>query len=350
VSRLVPTGPATYAGAGVDLSAAEQAVEAIKGLAKAASDPRVVSGVGGFGGLYRLGATGTSPVLVASTDGVGTKMAVARATGRYDTVGIDLVAMCVDDVVCCGAEPLFLLDYVATGRLDPHRLEEVVGGVVRGCQLARCALLGGETAEHPGTGAEGQLDLAGFAVGVVEEEEILGPERVADGDLLVGLPSPGLRSNGYSLARHVLFDRAGLSLDGPAWPGASHSLADELLRPSRIYCRAVLAAKEAAGRGLHAAAHVTGGGLPGNLSRVLPGHLDATVRPAWEVPRIFQEVRRLGEVPDAEMARVFNLGIGMVLVVDPDALEAVEAALVHHGEDPRVIGGLSPGSGRVSLW
>jgi phosphoribosylformylglycinamidine cyclo-ligase len=289
---------------------------------------------------------------VSSTDGVGTKLEVARATGRYDTVGIDLVAMCADDLVCAGAEPLFMLDYIAVGKLDPARIEQVVSGVAEGCRLAGCALLGGETAEHPGVMGADDLDLAGFAVGVVEEGSVLGPSLVSPGDLLVGLPSPGLRSNGYTLARHVLLERAGRSLSSPAWSGApsSLSLADELLRPSVVYARAVLAARDAADGGLHACAHVTGGGIPGNLVRVLPEGCAAVVdRSTWSVPPIFTEIERLGQVAPDEMARVFNLGIGMVLVVSPPARDAVWAALEGAGQQPVAIGEVVAGPREVRL-
>ncbi len=280
-------GGATYAGAGVDIGAGDAAVELMKGL---------VTGIGGFGGQFPLDMTRfTNPVLVAATDGVGTKLMVAAATGRYDTVGIDLVAMCVDDLVCVGAEPLFMLDYIATGKVDPSQVATVVGGVRAGCDLAGCSLIGGETAEHPGSMAPDDLDIAGFAVGVVESGRQLGPERVRAGDVIIGIPSPGLRSNGYTLARHVLLERAGLSLGAPAWSGADHSVADELLRPSVIYTKAVLAVREATGEALHACAHITGGGIVGNLPRVLPEGLGAVlVRSSWVEPRIFSEIQSLG--------------------------------------------------------
>ena len=300
--RVVPPGgdravPATYAGAGVDIAAGDAAVERITAVVASTARPEVL---GGDRRLRRAASPSTpaatrQPVLVSSTDGVGTKLAVARATGRYDTIGIDLVAMCVDDLVCAGAEPLFLLDYLAVGKLVPEQVEQVVAGVAEGCRQAGCALLGGETAEHPGVMGADDLDLAGFAVGVVERDAMLGPDRVRAGDVLVGLASPGLRSNGYTLARHVLLERAALDLDGPAWPGADHSLADELLRPSVVYTPAVLAALWRPGEAVHAAAHITGGGLSGNLARVLPADLDADVeRSSWAVPRIFSEIARLG--------------------------------------------------------
>ena len=232
-------GGATYAGAGVDIAAGDAAVERMRDL---------VQGSGGCGGQFPLDiGRFPHPVLVASTDGVGTKMVVARDTGRYDTVGSDLVAMCVDDLVCVGAEPLFMLDYIATGKVDPEQVATVVAVVHEGCRQAGCALIGGETAEHAGVMPRDELDLAGFAVGVVEQGTQLGPGRVRAGDAIIGLASPGLRSNGYTLARHVLLERAGLALDGPAWAGADHSLADELLRPSVIYAPAVLATVAAAG-------------------------------------------------------------------------------------------------------
>jgi phosphoribosylformylglycinamidine cyclo-ligase len=354
-TRPTPANPApggaSYRQAGVDIAAGDAAVDRIRAIVASTTRRGVLGGIGGFGGLFALD-TGrfSKPVLVASTDGVGTKLLVARATGRYDTVGIDLVAMCVDDLVCAGAEPLFLLDYVAVGRVVPERIEEVVSGVASGCRRAGCALLGGETAEHPGAMAPDDLDLAGFAVGVVEDGAQLGPQRVKPGDALIGLASPGLRSNGYSLARHVLLARHGRSLDDPAWSGAGHSLADELLSPSVIYAPAVLAAMAAAEGSVHACAHITGGGIPGNLARVLPAGADAVLEwGSWEVPRIFAEIHRLGEVPDDEMAQVFNLGLGMVLVVEPASTPALLAALERTGVSADVVGEVTPGSGEVRL-
>lgn len=341
--------PATYAGAGVDIGKGEEAVGRIRELVASTARPEVLGGIGGFGGCFAFDPSRYGqPVLVASTDGVGTKVAVARAVGRYDTVGIDLVAMCVDDLVCVGAEPLFLLDYVATGALDPDQMEQLVAGVAEGCRQAGCALLGGEMAEHAGLLAPGDFDLAGFAVGVVDRPAMLGPDRVAPGDVLLGLPSPGLRSNGYTLARHVLLERAGLPLDRPAWPDAEGTLAEELLRPSVIYAPAVLAALGAAE--VHAAAHVTGGGIPGNLVRALPDGCDAVVDTGnWEAPPIFGTIQRLGAVTHDEMARVFNLGIGMVLVVAGHDVEPALAALEGAGQRAEVIGRVEPGRGRVSL-
>ena len=247
--------------------------------------------------------------------------------------------MCVDDLVCVGAEPLFMLDYLATGKVDPEHVATVVAGVHEGCRLAGCALIGGETAEHSGVMAPDELDLAGFAVGVVEQGTQLGPERVRAGDVVVGLASPGLRSNGYTLARHVLLERAGLDLSDPAWEGAAHSVADELLRPSVIYTPAVLAVRAALGDALHACAHITGGGIVGNLPRALPDGLGVTLdRSTWKEPRVFAEIARLGPVAEDEMDRVFNRGIGMALVVDPGGVGAALAVLGGAGQSASLIG------------
>ena len=340
---------ATYAAAGVDIAAGDEAVERIKDVVAATAIPGVLGAIGGFGGLFELDLDRfPSPVLVAATDGVGTKLEIAKLTGRYDTVGIDLVAMCVDDLICVGATPLFLLDYVAVGAVDPAHIEAIVAGVAEGCRQARCALLGGETAEHGGVMRVGDVDLAGFAVGAVSKGTELGPDRVRPGDVLIGLPSPGLRSNGYTLARHVLLERAGLDFDAPAFAGASTTLADELLRPSVIYAPAVLDAMAAADGALHAAAHITGGGLAGNLIRALPDGVYATVDASGiEVPPIFAEIQRLGKVTDDEMARVFNMGLGMVLIADPAGALALEASLDAAGLQPMRLGHVEVGKREV---
>jgi phosphoribosylformylglycinamidine cyclo-ligase len=286
--------------------------------------------------------------LVSSTDGVGTKVMIATQTGRFDTVGVDLVAMCVDDVACQGAEPLWFLDYISVGRLDPEQAEALVAGVAKGCRQAGCALIGGEMAEHPGAMAADEFDLVGFAVGIVERDQIIGPDRVAAGDVLLALPSPGLRSNGYSLARRVLLDVAARDLDAPAWDGASHSLADELLLPSVIYAPAVHAVAQECE--LHGVAHITGGGIPGNVPRMLPAHLDAVVhRDAWEVPQIFWEIARLGPVAPDEMDRVFNMGLGMVIACAPRDAALVLRVLRDHGHDAVRVGEVREGSGQVEL-
>ena len=353
---------ATYAAAGVDIDAGERAVEQIKPMVASTLRPEVLGGLGGFGGLFALDTTRyRSPVLVSGTDGVGTKALVAEALGRFDTLGIDLVAMCVDDLVCHGAEPLFLLDYISTGSVDPAQMADLVSGVAEGCRQVGAALLGGEMAEHPGVMKPGQFDLVGFAVGVVERDEILGPHRVEVGDVLIGLLSGGLRCNGYTLARHVLVERSGLTLDSPSRPSmtgagagagagagtgdapddVTRSLGEELLRPSIIYTPSVRAAIRSGG--VHAVAHVTGGGFAGNLPRMLPGGMKATLdRGSWEVPPIFNEIRRLGNVSADEMARVFNLGLGMVMAVDPDSVDGALRALSDAGVGAAVVGRVSP--------
>jgi len=306
----------SYEAAGVSIGAGEAAVDRIKETVRSTFRPEVIGDIGGFGGLFAFDPSRyREPVLVSSTDGVGTKALIAEATGRFTTIGVDLVAMCVDDVVTLGAEPLFFQDYIAVGRLDPDQIAQLVEGVADGCRQAGCALIGGEMAEHPGAMAPGQFDLVGFAVGVVERDRLITGEHVQVGDVVIGLPSPGLRSNGYSLARRVLLERAGRSLDEPAYAGAHHSLADELLTPSVIYAPAVLAVQKVVD--VHAIAHVTGGGLPGNVPRVLPDGLAARLdRSAWTQPPIFDLIARRGRVDTEEMLATFNMGLGMVLVSD----------------------------------
>jgi phosphoribosylformylglycinamidine cyclo-ligase len=340
----------TYAEAGVSISAGEEAVERIKAKVRSTFRPEVIGDIGGFGGLFAFNTDRyKKPVLVASTDGVGTKALVAQATGRFDTIGVDLVAMCVDDLVCQGAEPLFFLDYIAVGRLDPDHIEQLVEGVAHGCRQANCALIGGEMAEHPGAMEPGEFDLVGAAVGVVERDRIITGEHVQVGDALIGLPSPGLRSNGYSLARRVLLDLAGRKLEDPAFPGASHSLADELLEPSVIYAPAIGELLRAVD--VRAVAHITGGGIVGNVARVLPKNTDAMIRRReWEVPRIFGEIQRAGEVADTEMARVFNLGIGMVVTVPQrDVFRALDVLRASGHRGAAAIGEVVEGRGEVHL-
>ena len=305
-----------YRRAGVDTEAAAKAVTLIADLASRARRPEVADDVGGFAGLFRIGE---GRVLAAATDGVGTKLEIARMTGRLDTVGIDLVAMCADDVVCTGAEPLFFLDYLAVGRVMPERVAEIVEGVAEGCRRAGCALLGGETAEHPGVMPDDQFDLAGFCVGVADETTLLGPHRVRDGDALIGLPSSGLHANGYSLVRNALLDRYPLEATPPE---LGRSLADELLEPCIIYAPHVL---ELASDGLiKAAAHITGGGFVENVPRALPPGLGAQIRRgSWPEPAIFGLVRRASEASDDDMFSTFNMGVGMVLVVDPERTEEI---------------------------
>jgi phosphoribosylformylglycinamidine cyclo-ligase len=337
----------TYAAAGVDIAAGDEAVSAMKELVRSTYRPEVMGDIGGFGGLFRVPSGYRSPVLVAATDGVGTKLVVAQAVGRLDTVGIDLVAMCVDDLVCQGASPLFFLDYQAHGDLSPAVVVEVMKGIAHGCRVAGCAILGGELAAHPGVLAPGEFDLVGFAVGIVEADRLLGDGRLVQaGDVLVGLLSPGLRSNGYSLARQALLAVGGRSLDGPAWEGAGHSLGEELLTPSVIYAPAVVRLLSALGPAVHAVAHITGGGLGGNLPRVLPAGLGAVVhRGSWPVPRIFDEVQRAGDVSDAEMGRVFNMGLGMVVVVAASAVASAVDIFSGSGVGVAVVGEVAPGDG-----
>ncbi|MFM7059688.1 MAG: phosphoribosylformylglycinamidine cyclo-ligase [Actinomycetes bacterium] len=321
--------PLTYRDAGVDIEAGEAAVERIKAHVRSTFRPEVLGDLGGFGGLFSLGHHGRNdPVLVASTDGVGTKSMIARLTGKYDTIGIDLVAMSADDIAVQGAEPLFFLDYISVGRLDPVMVDAIVEGVAEGCRQAGCALIGGEMSEHPDLMAPGEFDLVGFAVGIVERGAIL-PQHVRAGDRIIGFASPGLRSNGYSLARRALIDRAGRDLAAPAWKGWGHSLGEELLRPSVIYAPAMAALRRKVE--VHAFAHVTGGGIAGNLVRVLPHGVDGVVhRGRWAEPRIFAEVQAAGDIADPEMEATFNLGLGMLAVVPAreveHALDTVRAA------------------------
>jgi phosphoribosylformylglycinamidine cyclo-ligase len=324
-----------YRDAGVDTEAAAKAVALIADLAATARRPEVADRIGGFAGLYRLD---DSRLLAAATDGVGTKLEIARLTGRLNTVGIDLVAMCADDVVCTGAEPLLVLDYLAVGHVDPIRVASIVEGVAEGCRRAGAALLGGETAEHPGVMAEDVFDLAGFCVGLVEEGQILGPHRVAEGDVLVGLASTGLHANGYSLVRSALLPDHDLD-DTPA--GLGRSLAAELLEPCAIYAPDVVAlARDGL---LHAAAHVTGGGIAENLARVIPEGLGAAVRRgSWPEHAIFGLIRDAAALSDDDLFATFNMGIGMVLVVSTDAAEDV---LGRSGHQAFRVGEVTAGSG-----
>jgi len=351
VSRLLDVeGAVTYAQAGVSIEAGDDVVERIKASVARTRRPEVLGSLGGFSGLFALdSAHYDEPVLVASADGVGTKLEIARQLGRYDTVGIDLVAMLVDDLVCVGAEPLFLLDYVAVGAVDPEQLATLVAGVAEGCAQANVALLGGETAEHGGVMKPDDLDLAGFALGVVERSKVLGPERVASGDVLIGLASPGLRSNGYSLVRRV-FGSEAAAWTRPAYEGATRSLGEELLLPSVIYAPCVLAIRDALGGDLHAAAHITGGGIVGNVVRLLPeGHQAVIDMDSFDTPEIFFELQRRGPISPDEMVRVFNCGLGMTLAVSPARVEDAIDAARERGVDASVVGVVRTGSREVVL-
>ncbi len=329
-----PPNGTTYRDAGVDIEAGDALVERIKPLARATNRLGVMGGLGGFGALFDLKAAGfKDPVLVSTTDGVGTKLVLAIETGRHDTVGIDLVAMCVNDLVVQGAEPLFFLDYFAAGALDVAQAARVVAGIAEGCRLAGCALVGGETAEMPGLYSKGDYDLAGFAVGAAERHALL-PAGVAAGDTILGLASSGVHSNGYSLVRRIVDGRWNLPFDG-------RTMGEWLMTPTRIYVASMLALHRAGL--LCAAAHITGGGLPGNLPRVLPDGIGAVIDTPWPVPPIFPWLAREGGVAADEMLRVFNCGVGMALVVqDADAALALLAGL---GETAFRIGHIAPGAG-----
>lgn len=320
----------TYKDAGVDIEAGESLVERIKPLAAATRIPEVLGSVGGFAGLCGLPEGMKEPVLVSGTDGVGTKLKLAFATGVHDTVGIDLVAMCVNDVLTTGARPLFFLDYFGTGRVDVSVGEAVVRGIAEGCKQAGCALLGGETAELPGLYADGEYDLAGFCVGVAERAHILDPANVREGDALIAVASSGMHSNGFSLAQKALLEHGGASLDD-APEGLDATLGQTLLTPTRIYAAATRAALGAGA--IHAICHVTGGGLPGNLPRVLPDGLGAEVTVAdIPAPPIFELVRRAGDVAEDEMRRTFNMGIGLVVVAPPEDAGAIRNAVEAAGD------------------
>jgi phosphoribosylformylglycinamidine cyclo-ligase len=329
-----------YRRAGVDLDAAARAVSLIRELAKGATRPEVLEGIGGFAGLFRMG---DGRYLAAATDGIGTKLEVARMAGRLSTVGIDLVAMCADDVACTGAEPLFFLDYLATGNLVPEEAAAIVEGIAEGCRRAGCALLGGETAEHPGVMTERQLDLAGFCVGVVDDDGLIGRHRVREGDALVGLASSGLHANGFSLIRSSLLVDGRQVLD--AVPEGFHrSLADELLEPTAIYAPLVVSLARA---GLvHAAAHVTGGGLQENVPRALPGGSGAEIDlGSWPVPAILELVRTAADVSEDDMFATFNMGVGMVLVVPANRADEVIGRAADAGVQGFEIGRVSVGTG-----
>jgi len=337
----------TYKDAGVDIEAGDRFVTRIKKSVERTFRPEVMAGLGGFGAPFALDTSGyKQPVLVSGTDGVGTKLKVAFLADRHDTVGIDLVAMSVNDVLTTGAEPLFFLDYLATGGLDVERLAAVVSGIATGCREAGCALIGGETAEMPGFYGPGEYDLAGFCVGIVEREKMLGAGTpVGAGDVVIGLPSTGLHSNGYSLARKVMFELCGYRAD-TVLEELGRSVGDELLEPTRIYVRAVR--KVLAEIEVHGLAHITGGGLPGNLNRVLGAGLDARIeRASWSPHPVFFLLAREGGVEDEEMFRAFNMGIGYCLVVARNDADRTLDLLRQAAESPVVLGEITAGEGRV---
>jgi len=337
--------PLTYRDAGVDIDAGDRLVDRIKPIARGTHRPGVLAGLGGFGALFEIPAGKyREPVLVSSTDGVGTKLKLAIELNRHDTIGIDLVAMCVNDIVVQGAEPLFFLDYFATGRLDNDAAEQIIAGIGEGCRRAGCALVGGETAEMPGMYAAGDYDLAGFSVGVVEKSRILDGTAVRANDTLIGIASSGVHSNGYSLVRKVI-EVAGAKLDQPF---GTSTLGETLLEPTRIYVKPLLALLE---RDLiHAAAHITGGGLPGNVPRVLPDGTRAAIDArTWKRPAIFDWLQESGDVDDSEMYRTFNCGIGMVLSVAPDSAETVLTILGEQGESAFLIGHVERHKGEAEV-
>ena len=341
---MPPADPLTYADAGVSIAAGNALVDRIAPAARATARPGTMGGIGGFGALFDLRAAGFSdPILVAATDGVGTKLRIAIETGALGGIGTDLVAMCVNDLICQGAEPLFFLDYYATGRLDPDRAAQVIAGIAAGCAEAGCALIGGETAEMPGMYAGDDFDLAGFAVGAMERGAAL-PAGVTPGDVLLGLPSDGVHSNGFSLVRRIA-DRAGLGWDAPPPYASDHAtLGADLLRPTRLYVRPALAALRAGG--LKGLAHITGGGLTENVPRILPDGLGATIDlSAWALPPVFGWLAQTGGLERAELLRTFNAGIGMVAVVAPDRAEALATVFADAGCPALPIGTVGPGDG-----
>jgi phosphoribosylformylglycinamidine cyclo-ligase len=329
----------------VDIDASGEAKKRIAKLVSSTFNDQTVGGFGGFGGMFRAPTGMRKPVLVSSADGVGTKLRVAIEAGRHDTVGHDLVNHCVNDILVQGAAPLFFLDYLALGKLDPAIVEKVVSGVVAGCVENECALVGGETAEMPGMYQSSDYDLAGFIVGAVEEDDVLGPHRVADGDVLVGLASSGLHTNGFSLARKIVFEQMRLNVT-QTFPGSNLSVAETLLTVHRSYLSLLKPVLEK----IHAMAHITGGGLPGNLDRALPATLDAAVdTSSWDVPSVFEELQRGGNVQQAEMFRVFNMGVGMVLIVPPENADVIIRAADAAGIGAWTMGEIRAGSGNVII-
>ena len=339
----------TYAAAGVDIEAGDRAVELMKEWVAKARRPEVVSDLGGFAGLFDASAlkSFTRPLLVTSTDGVGTKVAIAQMMDVHDTVGFDLVGMVVDDIVVCGAEPLFMTDYIACGKVVPERIAAIVKGIAQACAGAGCALSGGETAEHPGLLGPDEYDLAGAVTGVVEAERLLGPDRVVAGDAVVAMASSGLHSNGYALVRHVFLDVVGWSLDRDV-PELGRTLGDELLEPTRIYAQPCLTLT--ANVEVHAIAHVTGGGLAANLARVLPSTIDAAIdRSTWRPQPIFGLVGSAGRIEPGELERTLNMGVGMLAVLPAYAVERAIALLSEQGVDAWVAGEVRAGGGSVQL-
>lgn len=327
----------TYKKAGVDIDAGEMFVELISPFAKKTFRKEVLTDIGSFSGLFRLDISRyKEPILVSGTDGVGTKLKIAFMADRHDTVGIDLVAMCVNDILTCGAEPLFFLDYLATGKLIPERAVDIVKGIAEGCTEAGCSLIGGETAEMPGFYQEGEYDIAGFAVGVVEKDKIVDGKDVSPNDIIIGLASSGLHSNGYSLVRKIFFEHKKKAIDSFI-PELGTTLGEELLKPTKIYVKAYRAVSGVSE--IKAMAHITGGGIPGNLPRVLPKTIGAKIKKgSWEEPPIFGLLRKEGNVPEEDMKRTFNLGIGYIMIVSPNSVDNTLSALKGAGYNAYIIG------------
>ncbi|WFE37782.1 phosphoribosylformylglycinamidine cyclo-ligase [Micromonospora sp. WMMD998] len=349
-SRTQRKRSVSYADAGVSIEAGDRAVELLKSKVKETRRPEVLGDLGGFAGLFRLDTKKyKNPILASSTDGVGTKLVIAQQLDIHDTVGIDLVAMVVDDLVACGAEPLFLLDYIATGEVVPDKVAEIGAGIADGCRYAGCALLGGETAEHPGVLRPDEYDISATGVGVVEESEILRPERVEVGDVVIAMRSSGLHSNGYSLVRHVLLGAGRMRLDVVIEDfGRQRTLGEELLTPTKIYAKDCL--KLIAEAEVRALAHVTGGGIPGNLVRILPEHVDAVVnRSTWKPQPIFDLIQTKGRIEDPEMEATFNMGVGMFAIVSAEDADRALATLTGRGVDAWQAGEVIEGSGNVQM-
>lgn len=339
--------PLTYKDAGVDIEAGERLVDRIKEYAKRTFDRNVLAGIGGFGAGYLLPSGYSEPVLVSGTDGVGTKLKVAQMANIHDTVGIDLVAMCVNDILTVGAKPLFFLDYFATGKLSVDVAADVVKGIARGCEIAGCSLIGGETAEMPDFYPEGEYDLAGFVVGIVDKKDYITGEEIRPGDVVLGLASSGIHSNGYSLVRRLFFEILGFKVDDYV-KELDGKVYEVLLTPTRIYIKSVLSLlEEVKVKGM---AHITGGGIPGNLVRVLPKNVNAVVKKdSWEVPEVFRFIQEKGNVPEEEMFKTFNMGIGYTVIVSPDDIDKAVSVLESSGEKVFRIGEITEGEGRVVI-
>lgn len=335
-----------YREAGVDVEAGRAFVERIRSMVESTRRPEVLGGLGGFSGLFQLPTGYQEPILVSGTDGVGTKLKIAHLLDRHDTVGIDLVAMCVNDVLTCGAEPLFFLDYLATGHLNPEQLAQVVSGISQGCRLSGCALLGGETAEMPGFYQPGEYDLAGFCVGIVEKSQVLDGSQIQIGDVAIGLASQGVHSNGFSLVRKIVSDRGFDWSDRPELLGGQ-TLGEVFLTPTQVYVKPILAARKA-GLPIHGMAHITGGGLPENLPRCLGAGQSIQVDPSrWEVPPVFRWLAQEGEVSETAMFNTFNMGIGFVVIVPPDQAESTVQFFTQQEISAQVIGEVIAGTGEL---